>query len=100
MTEDDAYEDLYGFLAGQFADADLAGWSDEEAVCASLAPDTIAWHRQVLAAGRAALASPAFPWRKVADYANRVFDAEDEARAWLSRMLDLLEEQLGKGGSE
>lgn len=97
-TEDDRpYENLYGFLAGQFADADLAGWSDEEAACASLAPDTATWHRRVLAEGRAALAAPSFPWHAVADHANRVLDTEEDARAWLSRMLDVLEREIERG---
>jgi hypothetical protein len=82
---------LDGFLAGNFADADLAGLSDEQAAVAQLRRATLDWHRQVLREGRAALRAPHLNWRHIADCANRAFTGEKQARAWLSRMMRELE---------
>jgi hypothetical protein len=91
-----AHDALYGYLAGQFADADLLDRTDEQAAVDGLTPETKTAYGDVLAEGRAALASPSLDWRRVGDYANRMFDNEGEARAWLTRMMDLLEQALGK----
>jgi len=87
---------LYGYLAGQFADADLLGLTDEQAAVDGLAPETKAAYRQVLEQGRALLASQPSDWQRIGDYANRIFKTEDEAHRWLTRMMDLLEEALKK----
>jgi hypothetical protein len=85
---------LYGYLAGQFADADLAGQTDEQAAVDGLTPDTRAAYEDVLKQGRAILASSSFDWLKIADYANRRFGNESQTRRWLTRMMDVLEEAL------
>lgn len=87
---------LYGYLAGQFADADLAGQTDEQAAVDGVTSETRAAYEDVLKEGRAILASPALEWRMIADYANRRFGDEDEARSWLTHMMDVLEETLRK----
>lgn len=92
----DTSDALYGYLAGQFADADLLGLSDEQAAVDGLAPETKAAYRQVLEQGRALLASQPFDWQRVGDYANRIFKNEDDARRWLTRMMNLLEDALKK----
>jgi hypothetical protein len=88
--------DLYGFLASEFADADLAGKTDEEVVRSCITPLRTQWHGQVLAQGKAALASSAFPWREVAHYANRDLRTEEAVVEWLTEMLDLLEHGLNR----
>ena len=85
---------LYGYLAGQFADADLAGQTDEQAAIAGLSRETQAAYREVLDQGRAVLASASLDWHRIGDYANRVFHNEDEARRWLTRVMDLLDDAL------
>jgi len=50
----------------------------------------------VLAQGRAVLASRPLDWRRISDYANRRFKDEEDARRWLTRMMDLLEAALKK----
>lgn len=87
---------LYGYLAGPFADADLLGLTDEQAAVDGLSHQTKAAYRHVLDQGQALLASPALDWRCIADYANRNFKNEDEARRWLKRMMDLLETALNQ----
>lgn len=93
VTNTDA---LYGYLAGQFADADLAGQTDEQAAVDGLSNETRAAYQEVLKQGRAVLASPTLDWRTIADYANRRFADESEARRWLARMMDLLDNALRK----
>ena len=88
------FDAFYGYLAGQFADADLAGQIDEQAAVDGLTPETQAAYENVLSQGRAILASPAIDWPKLADYANRRFRDETEARRWLTRMMDALEKAL------
>lgn len=83
-------EALDGYLAGNFAEADLAGLTDEQAAVAGLSRATLEWHRQVLRQGQAALTEPQLDWRHIADYANRNFRSEQEARAWLTRMMAAL----------
>lgn len=87
---------LYGYLAGQFADADLAGQTDEQAAADGLTSETRAAYEEVLKQGRIILASPSFDWSTIADYANRRFDNESQTRRWLTRMMDVLEEALKK----
>ncbi len=89
-------DDFYGYLAGQFADADLAGQTDEQAAVDGLTPETRAAYENVLSLGRAILASPTIEWSKIADYANRRFGTEREARRWLTHMMDVLEKALRK----
>ena len=93
MRSDDA---LYGYLAGQFADADLLDQTDEQAAVDGVSAEKRAAYTKVLAQGRAVLASSPFPWQRIGDYANRVFADEAEARRWLTRMMDLLEGALKK----
>lgn len=93
MSNSDSFN---GYLAGQFADADLAGQTDEQAAVDGLRPETRAAYEDVLKEGRAILASPALEWRMIADYANRRFGDENEARSWLTHMMDVLEETLRK----
>ncbi|RDV05561.1 hypothetical protein DXH78_13845 [Undibacter mobilis] len=85
---------MYGYLAGQFADADLAGQTDEQAAVNGLTPETRAAYEDVLQQGRTALASASFDWTKIADFANRRFGNEGQARRWLTRMMDVLEKAL------
>ena len=92
-------DDLYGFLASEFADADLEGKTDEEVVRSCIMPLRTQWHGQVLAQGRAALASSAFPWREVARYANRDLRTEQAVAEWLTAMLDLLELCLNRAAA-
>jgi hypothetical protein len=86
--------DLYGFLAGTFADADVDRLSDAEIVRRCVAPDAAPWLRLVLASGHALLAAAPFPWRRVASYANRDLADERAARQWLGGILDLLRQAL------
>ena len=99
MTRDDV-DDLYAFLASEFADADLEGKTDEEVVRRCITPLRRQWHGQVLAQGRAALASSAFPWREVAHYANRDRRTEEAVAEWLTAMLDLLEHCLNRAAAK
>lgn len=89
------YESLCSFLAAEFADADLANLTDAAVVSNCVELQLVSWHRTVIAQGRAALAAQPFPWEAIADYANRHFETESEARAWLTQMLDQLEQHLG-----
>jgi hypothetical protein len=89
-------DELYGYLAGQFADADLLGQTDEQAAVDGVSPDTKAAYKNVLGQGRALLASPSLKWQHIGDYANRIFKSEDETRRWLTRMMDLLDAALQK----
>lgn len=93
VTESDAF---YGYLAGQFSDADMAGQTDEQAAVAGISVKKRAAYKKVLDQGRAVLASGPVPWQRIGDYANRRFNSEAEARAWLTRMMNLLEEALKK----
>jgi hypothetical protein len=88
------YDALYGYLAGQFSDSDLLGQTDEQAAVAGVCAAKQAAYEKVLSQGRAVLASTSFDWQRIGDYANRVFDDEDETRRWLKRMMDLLEATL------
>ncbi len=98
MTRDDV-DALYGFLASEFADADLEGKTDEQVVRSCITPLRTQWHGQVLAQGRAALASSALPWREVAHYANRDLRTEKSVTEWLTAMLDLLEHSLNRAAA-
>jgi len=93
MRRDDA---LYGYLAGQFADADLLGLTDKQAAVDGVTAAKRAAYTKVLAQGRAVLASRPLDWRRISDYANRRFKDEEDARRWLTRMMDLLEAALKK----
>jgi hypothetical protein len=86
--------DLFGFLAGEFADADFDRLSDPEIVRRCATPEAAPWLRQVLAGGRAVLAAKPFPWRKIASHANRDLADAAAARQWLSDILDLLQQEL------
>lgn len=90
------HDALYGYLAAQFADADLLGLTDEQAAMDGLTQETKAAYSDVLDQGRAVLASRPLDWRRVSDYANRIFKNEEDARQWLTRMMDLLDEALKK----
>ncbi|HWK96008.1 MAG TPA: hypothetical protein VNR39_11345 [Pseudolabrys sp.] len=93
MSNTDAF---HGYLAGQFADSDLAGQSDEQAAVEGLSSETQGAYEEVLKQGRAVLATSSFDWRKVGDFANRRFGNEREARHWLTHMMDVLEKALRK----
>ncbi|MGQ4649111.1 hypothetical protein [Lyngbya aestuarii] len=96
MPLNSAYENLYSFLAAEFADADLEGKSDQQVVHNCPTPELVNWHRTILTEGRTALHSSSFPWQKVADYANRHFENEEDVREWLTQILNLLEESVNK----
>lgn len=87
---------FYGYLAGQFADADLAGQTDAQAAVDGLSTTTKDAYGDVLRQGYAVLASPPIDWQRIADYANRRFRNEAEAREWLTRMMNLLDAALKK----
>jgi len=93
VRSDDA---LYGYLAAQFADADLLGQTDEQAAVDGISAAKQAAYRKVLTQGRAVLALSPFPWQRVGDYANRVFADEAEAHQWLTHVMDLLDDALKK----
>ena len=88
--------DLYGFLAGEFADADFDELSDAEVVRRCATPDATEWLRAVLAGGRAILMAEPFPWREIADQANRNLTGEAAVRQWLGAILDLLGRELDR----
>lgn len=90
------FDDLYGFLAAEFADADLAGMSDADIVRRCITPEASEWLRQVLTTGHRALSATPFPWKKIASYANRDFTSAAQARAWLAETLDLLEREIAR----
>lgn len=89
-------ENLYSFLAAEFADADLEGKSDEEVVRNCPTPDLVQWHRQIINEGRTTLNSSSFPWQEIGDYANRYFESEEEAKKWLTEILNRLEDEVNK----
>jgi hypothetical protein len=93
LNDDQAF---YGYLAGQFADADLLDQTDEQAAVAGVSQSKRKAYEKVLAQGRALLKSDRLPWGRIADYANRDFGSEAETRAWLMRMMDRLEDALRK----
>ncbi len=93
-------EDLYGFLAAEFSDADFEGKSDSEVIRACVKPTLARWHRQVIEQGRAALLSPVFPWQEVASYANRNLRTPEAVAHWLSWVLDFLEQCLDEASSK
>lgn len=92
-AEDDS-DVLDGYLAANFADADLAGLTDEQAAVQYVSRATLDWHRSVLREGRAALAASRVDYRRIAEYANRGFTNEKQARVWLSRMMDVLQKAI------
>jgi hypothetical protein len=88
--------DFYSFLASEFADADFDGLSDADVVRRCATPHAAEWLRAALAGGRATLDEEPFPWRKIADQANRNLAGEDAVRQWLGAILDLLAQQLDR----
>ena len=94
MSQEPNYENLYSFLAGEFAEADFEGKSDTEIVLGCTNRELTQWHRTIIAEGRFALASPSFPWENIGDYANRHFVTEAAARTWLTQILNLLESSV------
>lgn len=88
--------EFYGYLVGSFADADLLGQTDEQAAVARITVRKRVAYEKVLAQGRAILALPMLDWERIAGSANRDFKNEDETRAWLTRMMDLLDAALQK----
>ena len=82
---------LFGFLAAEFANADLERKSDQEVVLGCIQPGLAEWHRGIIAEGWALLNTPNFPWCPVRDNANRYFETETEAREWLLNVLEVLE---------
>ena len=88
--------EFYGYLVGSFADADLLRLTDEQAAVAGLTERKRAAFAKVLEQGRDVLLSPTFDWKRIAQHANRDFEDEAETRAWLIRMMDLLEGALKK----
>ena len=94
MNQESSDYDLFSFLAAEFADADLDGKSDDDVVRGCVQASLAEWHRGIIAEGRALLSTPNFPWQQVGDYANRYFEAETEAREWLTNVLDILDECL------
>lgn len=91
MSSPDAF---YGYLAGHFADADLLGQTDEQAAVAEVTAETRGTYTQVLTQARKVLAAPTLEWKRIGGSANRYFKSEAETRAWLTRMVDLLEGRL------
>jgi hypothetical protein len=96
MSGSPDYESLYSFLSAEFAEADWEGFTDEAVLRNCLAPQLQPWHRTVIAEGRVALAAQPFPWEAIADYANRHFETEAAARAWLTQILDQLEQHISE----
>lgn len=84
------YAALAGYLAGQFADSDVAGVADDVAAKSALSHVTIDAHQLVLAQGTAFLADPKRDPKLIADWANRRFDTADGAERWLAYVLDEL----------
>jgi len=94
MNQLDDYEDLFSFLTAEFADADFEGKTDADVVQACVKPELAGWYRRILKEGHAILKRRQFPWQEVSDYANRDFMSEEDVRAWLQSILDLLEQRL------
>ncbi len=88
------FAEFYGYLAGQFADADLFDQTDEQAAVAGVTLRKRAAYMKVLEQGRVLLASPSLDWQRIGGNANRDFKDEAETRAWLTRMMNLLEGEL------
>jgi len=87
-------DSFYGYLAAHFADADLAGQTDEEAAVAEVSAESRQAYLEILVEGRRVLAAPTLEWKRIGGSANRHFKSEAETRAWLTRMIDLLEARL------
>lgn len=85
---------FYGYLAAHFSDADLLGQTDEQAAVAEVSAESRQAYLEILAQGRRVLAAPTLEWKRIGGSANRYFESETEARAWLTRMMNLLEARL------
>ena len=85
---------FYGYLAAHFSDADLLGQTDEQAAVAEVSVEARDTYNEILAEGRRVLAAPTLEWKRIGGSANRYFESEAETRAWLTRMIDLLEARL------
>ncbi|WP_027834246.1 RNase A-like domain-containing protein [Maritalea myrionectae] len=94
------YAALAGYLAGQFADSDLAGLSDDVAVKSSLTHVSAEAHRLVLAQGADFLADPKHDPRLIEDWANRRFGTPDGATRWLAYVLEELSVALDSMSAE
>ncbi len=92
MKQDMSNFDLLSFLVAEFADAGLAGKSDEEIAQSCVHAPLADWHRGIIAEGRVLLNTSNFPWEQIGDYANRYFETETEAREWLANVLEALDE--------
>ncbi len=73
----------------------MLGQTDEQAAVDGVSSKTRAAYEEVLSQGRASWRRH-LSWQRIGDYVNRRFSNEGEARQWLKRMLDLLEDALKK----
>lgn len=82
--------ELHNFLSTYFPDAEPEG--DEgtaRSFAESAAPDR---KRQIVSQARRLLADSEIPFEEFGSEANRWFGDADEARAWLERIVDVLED--------
>ena len=100
MTEKKAWQtEIEGYLAAVFADADLLGLADDQAIAASSGSRSAEADEAVLKAGRSLLAEDRIDWQRLANFANRQFESEQELRDWLNQVLDRLEKAVAASRS-
>lgn len=98
-TERPEYGDFHSILLDiHEREADL--WPNDE-VLRLLKDPTNIWMRNAIPQMKKLLAMSNFPWRYIKSAANvggKGFDTEEEIRAWLESMIQLIEENLPEKG--
>ena len=85
------YPSLSNFAGASFADADLLGFTSDEAVARDVAerwPEPAI--KKVIEEGTKLLSCRNVPWEIIGKEAYRYFKDEDEAYQWLEKMIEIL----------
>ncbi len=91
MSLDQRYPHLANFLGTWFPDADLEGKSDTEVArqfAESVRPEE---RKAAIKQGKDLLNSAPFPWKEISRESNRCFANAEEAKHWLSAVLEVVE---------
>ena len=91
MKLDQQYPELANFLGSEFPDADLEGLSDEEVVKRYAFRASPKMRSRVIEKGKALLAEKVFPREEISYEANRYFSDSEDARQWLTMIIQILE---------
>ena len=85
------YPTLYNFLGGYFPDADLEGFTSDEAVARNFAQtESEPAIKKVIEQGTKFLSRRDVYWEIIGKGAYRLFKDEDEAYQWLEKMIEIL----------